>query len=131
MHPRTKKNLEKFNLIDMLKNDNMILSEPLGYLEFLDMMNYSRFILTDSGGIQEEASFLKIPVLTLRDNTERPITIENGTNTLVGNNFDRIKELVDKILANQYKRGEDIEKWDGETSKRILSIIKKQILDKS
>lgn len=127
MHPRTKKNLEKFNLTDMLESENLILSEPLGYLEFLDIMNHSRFILTDSGGIQEEASFLKIPVLTLRENTERPITIEQGTNTLVGDDFDKIKQLVDNILNDQYKKGEDIEKWEGNASKRIISIIKEKI----
>ncbi len=131
MHPRTKKNLEKFNLIDQLKKENIIFSEPLGYLEFLDLMNHSRFILTDSGGIQEEASFLKIPVLTLRENTERPITIEQGTNTLVGNDFDKINFLVDDILTNQYKKGKNIEKWDGDASKRIVKIIKEKIFNKS
>jgi UDP-N-acetylglucosamine 2-epimerase (non-hydrolysing) len=91
------------------------------------MMN-AKFILTDSGGIQEEASYLKVPILTLRQNTERPITIEKGTNTLIGNDFDKLKTYVDKILSNSYKVGQEIEKWDGKTAHRIVEIIKEEVL---
>jgi UDP-N-acetylglucosamine 2-epimerase (non-hydrolysing) len=91
------------------------------------MMN-AKFVLTDSGGIQEEASYLKIPILTLRQNTERPITIEKGTNTLIGNNFDKLKTYIDKILSNFYKKGQFIEMWDGKTAQRIVEIIKEKVL---
>ncbi|MFX0141488.1 MAG: non-hydrolyzing UDP-N-acetylglucosamine 2-epimerase, partial [Candidatus Hodarchaeota archaeon] len=84
IHPRTKKNLEKYNLTKKLKKDNLLITKPVGYIEFLSLMLSSKLILTDSGGIQEEASYLKIPILTLRQNTERPITAEKGTNTIIG-----------------------------------------------
>jgi len=128
IHPRTRKNLKKFNLEAELNHPNIIFTEPLGYLEFLNLMINAKFILTDSGGIQEEASYLRIPILTLRKNTERPITIEKGTNTLIGNDFNKIKTYLDKILSNSYKRGQDIEKWDGKTSQRIVNIIKEKVL---
>ena len=127
IHPRTLKNLKKFNLENELKKSNIILSDPVGYLDFLNLMVNSKMILTDSGGIQEEASFLKIPVLTLRENTERPITIEEGTNELIGNDFDKFKIYIDKILSDMYKKGQNIEKWDGETAKRIIKIIKEKL----
>ncbi len=127
IHPRTKKNLERYKLEDKLKKLNIILSEPIGYLEFLNLMENSKMVLTDSGGIQEEASYLKIPVLTLRENTERPITIEKGTNEMVGNNLDKIKKYVNEILLKKYKQGQDIEKWDGNTAKRIIDTIKEKI----
>ena len=128
IHPRTEKNLKKFNLYDTLKTENIALTEPVGYLEFLNLMMNSKFILTDSGGIQEEASFLQIPVLTLRENTERPITIEQGTNVLVGKNFSKIKEKVEEIINGKFKQGTQIRLWDGKTSKRIVDIIKRKYL---
>lgn len=126
IHPRTLKNLENFNLKNKLIKSDIILTEPLGYLEFLNLMIHAKFILTDSGGIQEEASFLNIPILTLRKNTERPITIEKGTNTLVDNDFSKLKIYLEEILSNTYKEGQKIEKWDGKTSERIVNIIKEQ-----
>ena len=127
IHPRSKKNLEKFELISKIKKSNIIINEPVGYLEFLNLMLNSKFILTDSGGIQEEASFLKIPILTLRKNTERPITIEKGTNTIVGNDIEKIKKFVEDILKGKYKKGTNIKKWDGKTAERIITIIKKSL----
>ena len=129
IHPRTKKNLEKFNLINKLKKSNIILNEPIGYLEFLNLMLNSRLILTDSGGIQEEASYLKIPILTLRKNTERPITIEEGTNSIVSNDFEKIKKYVNQILSGNYKKGKEIENWDGFTASRIVNILKEKLFN--
>jgi UDP-N-acetylglucosamine 2-epimerase (non-hydrolysing) len=123
IHPRTKKNLKNYYLLKKLQNKNIILSKPIGYLKFLNLMMNSRFILTDSGGIQEEASYLQIPVLTLRENTERPITVEQGTNVIVGNDFSKIKQYVDDILTENFKQGKQIERWDGNTAKRIVKII--------
>ena len=128
MHPRTVKNLKIFNLEKELKKLNIILSEPIGYLEFLNLMLNSRLLLTDSGGIQEEASYLDIPILTLRENTERPITLEKGTNSIIGTDFKKAKQYIDDILANKYKKGKKIEKWDGNTAKRIVNILKEKVL---
>jgi len=86
------------------------LSDPTGYLEFLNLIINSKLILTDSGGIQEEASYLNIPTLNLRENTERTITVENGTNTVIGTDFKKVKQYIDDILANRYKNGQKIEK---------------------
>lgn len=124
IHPRTQKNLIKYNLMEQLDSERIILTEPVGYLEFLNLMINTRFILTDSGGIQEEASYLKTPILTMRENTERPITVEKGTNTIVGNDIEKIKLCVDEIIGNTYKKGQDIENWDGKAAHRILAIIK-------
>ena len=122
IHPRTKKNLEKFNLFeDLEKISNLILSAPLSYSEFLIQLKASKFIITDSGGIQEESSFLQVPCYTLRKNTERPITISMGTNKLV--KLDSIKLLgIRKTL-----KVKKIPKWDGKTSQRILKVLKKFI----
>lgn len=124
IHPRTKKNLKYFELSKELEMENIQLIDPIGYLEFLSLMVNSKMILTDSGGIQEEASFLKIPILTARENTERPITLEKGTNTLIGSDFKKGKEYIDQILLDKYKKGQAIEKWEGKSSGRIIDIIK-------
>ena len=115
-------------MLDKIKKDNIILVDPIGYLEFLNLMLTSKLILTDSGGIQEEGSYLNIPILTLRKNTERPITVGKGTNTVVGKDFMKISKCVNDILSNKYKKGHEIEKWDGLTAKRITNIIKEKIL---
>jgi len=124
-HPRTKKFIKDHNLSSIINNLNsIILIKPLGYLEFLNLMINAKFVLTDSGGIQEETTALKIPCLTLRKNTERPITIKIGTNMLVGNDESKILINTEKILKNNYKNNCKIPKyWDGNTSKRIISII--------
>ena len=128
IHPRTQKCLRKFNLEEEMNKPNIIITEPLGYLEFLNLIINSKFILTDSGGIQEEASYLNIPILTLRNNTERPVTIEEGTNTLLGNDILKLKKHLDKILSDTYKKGKSIEMWDGKASQRITNIIIDKIL---
>ncbi len=125
MHPRTKENFEKFQLLHKFKKKNILLSKPLGYYDFLGLMTKSKFILSDSGGIQAEASFLKIPLLTLRENSEMLITIEKGTNTLVKRDISFIQRYITQILNDNYKKGTEIEKWDGKTSERIIKIIKK------
>ncbi|KKN58118.1 hypothetical protein LCGC14_0555510 [marine sediment metagenome] len=127
IHPRTKKNLIKFELLQDLENKNITITDPVGYHEFLNLMINSKLILTDSGGIQEEASYLKIPVLTMRKNTERPITIKKGTNNLVENDIEKIKIHFNKILKNKQKKGSNIKKWDGKTAKRIVEIIKREL----
>tara|TARA_B100000315_G_scaffold253363_1_gene291987 strand:+ start:147 stop:1292 length:1146 start_codon:yes stop_codon:yes gene_type:complete len=128
VHPRTIKMIKKFKLITFLKNmDNLILSEPLGYLDFSKLMACSKLILTDSGGIQEETTILNIPCLTLRENTERPVTVSRGTNTIVGSCQDKILIETNKILSNNYriKAKRRPEFWDGKASSRIVKVLLK------
>jgi len=123
IHPRTKKILELENYgFKSLGFAGII--NPLGYLDFLALISQSKFVLTDSGGIQEETTFLGIPCLTLRKNTERPITITQGTNVLCDNKEKILKE-VDKILKGKYKKTRVPEFWDGKTAKRIVKILRK------
>ena len=122
-HPRTRKQIELFGLKKYFSNSNIRLVEPLGYLEFFNLMLNAKFVLTDSGGIQEETTVLGIPCLTLRRNTERPITITRGTNTLVGIESDRIIQEARRIIRGRYKKGKAIELWDGKTSERIVKIL--------
>ena len=120
IHPRTKKNLMKFNLLKKLeKINNLNLVSPLSYSEFLLQLKESKFIITDSGGIQEEASFLGKPCFTLRKNTERPVTITMGSNKLV--KLSSINILLNKELKPKKKK---IPKWDGQTAERIFEILK-------
>ena len=99
--------------------------DPLGYLDFLNLMMHSQFVMTDSGGIQEETTVLGIPCLTLRDTTERPITISQGTNALVWNDTQKIIDEAFKILNGKGKRGVRPELWDGKSSNRIVNILSK------
>jgi UDP-N-acetylglucosamine 2-epimerase (non-hydrolysing) len=122
VHPRTYKNIEKFGLASLLSNRIQMLP-PQGYLEMLGLMSGAKLVLTDSGGMQEETTALSVPCLTLRENTERPITIEQGTNTLVGKNREMILENVDQILATGGKRGRVPELWDGRAAERIASHL--------
>jgi UDP-N-acetylglucosamine 2-epimerase (non-hydrolysing) len=130
VHPRTVKMLKTFNLEDELyKINNLILTEPLGYFDFLNLIINAALVLTDSGGIQEETTFLKIPCLTLRENTERPTTYEIGTNTICGLNRTLILEQIIKIKNNKYKKGKIPLYWDGKSSYRIAKIIRNILLD--
>jgi UDP-N-acetylglucosamine 2-epimerase (non-hydrolysing) len=99
------------------------INPPLGYLDFLNLMINSKFILTDSGGIQEEATVLKVPCLTLRNNTERPITVKEGTNIIIGTNKKKIIQATDRILNNNRKEIKIPEFWDGKTAKRIIDKL--------
>jgi UDP-N-acetylglucosamine 2-epimerase (non-hydrolysing) len=97
--------------------------DPLGYLEFLSLVSGSRLVITDSGGIQEETTFLGIPCLTLRDSTERPITVELGTNTLVGSNAARLVALAGNVASGRYKKGSVPPLWDGHAAERIADAL--------
>jgi len=124
IHPRTKGNLERFGIYEELsKSNGILMTEPLGYLEFLGLLRSARLVLTDSGGIQEETTFLRIPCMTLRENTERPVTITLGTNYLVGTNPERILETAFQILDGKGKRGGIPPLWDGKAGQRIVEIL--------
>tara|TARA_B110000444_G_C18826620_1_gene590705 strand:+ start:72 stop:1163 length:1092 start_codon:yes stop_codon:yes gene_type:complete len=120
VHPRTNARLKEFELFFP---ENILLIEPLSYIDFISAMSKSKFVLTDSGGIQEETTFLGIPCLTIRENTERPSTIESGTNYLVGTKEDVIHNHIDNILNNNMKNASIPNKWDGESGPRIGKII--------
>lgn len=122
-HPRTKKNLEKFSLLNNINKDAVKIIEPIGYLDFLKLQSESKFVLTDSGGIQEETTFMKIPCITIRENTERPVTVEVGTNIVTGIDPEKILETVDQIINGKYKNGNIPELWDGKTAQRIVDIL--------
>ena len=124
VHPRTLKNIENNQLIDEFKNiQGLQFLPPMGYFDFQNIVKNSSFVLTDSGGIQEETTFLKIPCLTLRPNTERPITCSMGTNTLIDFNIDKILNYVEQIEMGTYKKGTIPQLWDGKATERILRII--------
>ncbi|MCP4501012.1 MAG: UDP-N-acetylglucosamine 2-epimerase (non-hydrolyzing) [Deltaproteobacteria bacterium] len=120
VHPRTKKQLEGFGLS---LPAGVIATEPLGYLEFLALMANAKMVLTDSGGIQEETTALGVPCLTIRENTERPITITEGTNTLVGTSGEKILKEAKNVISGQGKVGRIPEKWDGQTAPRVVAAI--------
>jgi UDP-N-acetylglucosamine 2-epimerase (non-hydrolysing) len=122
LHPRTRGNIEKFGLTDRL--DGLHVLPPVGYLEMLGLMHDAKLVLTDSGGIQEETTALGVPCLTLRENTERPITIAEGTNTLVGPHPDAIRVAFSDIMANGGKAGRIPEYWDGRAAMRIAHVLK-------
>ena len=123
MHPRTRSNIEKFQLGDLIDPSRLVQLPPQGYLEMLGLMSGATMVLTDSGGLQEETTALGVPCLTLRANTERPITIEQGTNTLVGADPAAILHGVADILNGQGKRGRVPELWDGHAADRIASDL--------
>jgi UDP-N-acetylglucosamine 2-epimerase (non-hydrolysing) len=120
VHPRTRKALEGKGF-DQLANLRLI--EPVGYLDFMKLTAQARLVLTDSGGVQEETTVLGIPCLTLRNNTERPVTIERGTNTLVGLDPDRIISAAMRTLGAPPRAGHVPELWDGQAARRIVDIL--------
>jgi len=128
IHPRTEKKLKDFGLIEALKNGNITLTQPIGYIENLSLLLNSKFVITDSGGIQEETTVMHIPCLTLRNSTERPITAEIGTNTVIGLDMNKLRKNVALILSGKYKKGKIPKYWDGKSSGRITGIIKKLFL---
>lgn len=124
IHPRTVKNAKEFGLYDrIVANENLIFTEPMGYFSFQKLVKNCAFILTDSGGIQEESTFRQKSCLTLRPNTERPVTTDIGTNTLLPFDLDLIKEHIDEIEQGTYKSGEIPQWWDGKATDRILEAI--------
>jgi UDP-N-acetylglucosamine 2-epimerase (non-hydrolysing) len=124
MHPRTRAKIEQHALGGLLEESSLLMLPPQGYLEMLGLMQAARLVLTDSGGVQEETTALGVPCITLRDNTERPITVEQGTNTLAGRNPVRILAVVDGILSNAGKAGRIPELWDGRASLRIAAVMR-------
>lgn len=125
IHPRTKKSLEKWDLLSRVEgNVGTILAPPLGYLDFQKLITNSMMVITDSGGIQEETTYRRIPCLTLRNNTERPITITLGTNEMISFDPQIIAKKISSIRAGTFKRGSTVPPlWDGKATERIVDIL--------
>ena len=127
IHPRTRKMAEQFGLDSYFTKGGIVhgiwLTEPLGYLEFLHLNMHARMVLTDSGGLQEETTALGVPCLTLRNNTERPITCGQGTNHLVGNQPDAILQAARSVLTGNISKGQTPELWDGRAAQRIVAAL--------
>lgn len=124
VHPRTRKMLEEFGLSDRVRGIKALkLLDPVGYLEFLNLMEHAQLVLTDSGGIQEETTFLGIPCLTMRENTERPVTVDVGTNELCGMDGGLALTKSLDILNGKQKTGSIPDLWDGKTGERIVDIL--------
>ena len=123
VHPRTRGRLASFGVEDLLTN--VILTEPMGYIDFLSLTSHARIILSDSGGLQEESTALGIPCLTLRENTERPVTITHGTNRLVGTQTAAIIAGFDAAMAQEHEPQRRPPLWDGHTAERTAAVLLK------
>jgi len=124
VHPRTRKRLVELDLWGSLEAaPGLLLLEPLPYTRFMGLVRESTFVLTDSGGIQEETTWLGIPCLTQRTSTERPITVDEGTNTLLGDDLEATERAIDRILAGEYETGSRPSLWDGHAAERIVAVI--------
>ncbi len=127
IHPRTRKNIENLDLMaELAQEKQLIISEPLNYIKFMNLVFNCRFALTDSGGIQEETTYLGIPCLTLRPNTERPISVDQGTNKLC--NLDNLAENLQEVLSTTKSVKPNIEFWDGRTAERVVLSMKKVLV---
>jgi len=129
VHPRTRKNIGKFGLEHRIRAmKNLIITKPLGYLDFLCLMSHSRLVLTDSGGIQEETTVLGVPCITLRNNTERPVTVSQGTNLLVSTSSSKVVEAaLQAIEGKASKKRKMPPLWDGMAAQRIVGVLKRAI----
>ena len=119
VHPRTAKIMQRLNI----NYPRLHMIEPLSYLEFNYLVERAKAVITDSGGITEETSVLRVPCLTLRDNTERPETITLGTNELIGTNLENLKPFLDTLFSGNWKKGNDIPLWDGKAAERIVECL--------
>jgi UDP-N-acetylglucosamine 2-epimerase (non-hydrolysing) len=119
VHPRTRQTIDKFKINDK----NILMIDPQGYLEFMYLIQNAKGVITDSGGITEEATVLNIPCLTLRNSTERPETVVIGTNELIGNDLCKLKVYIKKIMEGEWKKGTIPPFWDGKTSERIIDAL--------
>ncbi len=122
MHPRTRNNIDRFGLTQHIPKE-IILLDPLGYIDFLALTKEATLVLTDSGGIQEETTFMGVPCITVRNNTERPVTCNIGTNYLAGQNYEKATDIAIEILNGKGKTGKIPALWDGKAAERIVQIV--------
>ncbi len=126
IHPRTEKRVDDFGLrpiVDAAKSLKLL--PPAGYLDFLALTSQAKVVVTDSGGLQEESTVLGVPCLTMRANTERPITVELGTSTLIGSDADKLRTCLEAVLAGTYRKGQVPDLWDGHAAERIADVLLK------
>jgi UDP-N-acetylglucosamine 2-epimerase (non-hydrolysing) len=124
VHPRTSKMIDRFKLRKNFDEiQNLILTEPFGYIDFLELIENAKYVLTDSGGIQEETTYLNVPCITLRNNTERPVTITEGTNVLCGLSEEKIYNKIKIIESGKIKKGKIPKYWDGKAASRIVQYL--------
>lgn len=124
VHPRTTARIREFGLMERLESaSGIIQTPPLGYLDFLSLTSQARLIVTDSGGLQEESTALGIPCLTMRPNTERPITVTEGSSSLVGSDADALQARIHDVLEGTYKQGQCPALWDGHAAERIADVL--------
>ena len=123
-HPRTKKKIQLSKLFIELRNNKLIkIIDPIGYIDFMCLQKNARIVITDSGGIQEETTFFGVPCITVRENTERPITISKGTNTLIGTQYDKIPEVILATMNDKTNKQSIPTLWDGKSASRISKIL--------
>jgi len=122
VHPRTRNNIKEHGLSDSFHN-NIVLTEPVGYIDFMALTKNAKLVITDSGGIQEETTFLGVQCITVRDNTERPVTVDVGTNHLAGTDLKKVEKIAAEILKGNIKEGRIPELWDGRVAARIVNIL--------
>ncbi len=123
-HPRTQRRIREFGLSDKISGDHQFqVIDPLGYFDFIALEKHARLVLTDSGGVQEETTFFQVPCLTIRENTERPVTISEGTNILAGTNPDQILKQSREVLNGRVKRGTVPKYWDDQVARRIIDVL--------
>ena len=124
LHPRTRNALIDFDLYETYIDDISFI-EPQGYIDFMSFQKHAKFIITDSGGVQEESSYFNVPCLTVRDNTERPVTCTNGTNKMIGTSYANI---IDEVMMIDFNKKNKIKLWDGKSANRIVQVLKEVIL---
>jgi UDP-N-acetylglucosamine 2-epimerase (non-hydrolysing) len=127
VHPRARKSIEEFGHLKLINDSNIELLPPMSYVDFMKLWKDASLVLTDSGGLQEETTALGIPCFTIRANTERPVTIEEGTNTLVGTTGDSILSAYEKFKSKGPKKGRVPQYWDGKAAQRILGLLMSQL----
>ncbi len=126
IHPRTLMNLDRFGLMERARAINgLVITEPLDYFAFQKLIATCAFIITDSGGIQEESTFRKVPCLTLRPNTERPITVTMGSNELIPLDMDKVRDAIARIESGKFRRGDVPPLWDGRATERIFDVLER------
>lgn len=121
VHPRTAKNLQRLGI----KADNLFITDPMSYLEFNYLVKHAKAVITDSGGITEETTVMRVPCMTLRNNTERPETVTVGTNELIGTNPSNLPPAFDRLFNGEWKKGDIPELWDGKTGQRIVNLLER------
>lgn len=127
IHPRTLNNLNQYHLLTKINSKMVKIIEPLGYIDFITLQKNAALVITDSGGVQEETTVLGVQCITVRDNTERPVTVELGTNQLIGTNLEKVLKSAISVLQGNKKKGIIPPLWDGQTAKRLADIIVKEL----